>query len=148
MASIAVLAQGTLFKFAPVGAVIGSAVTLPEAIKIGAPNSKFDLLDVTSHDSSGGFKEYIPGLIDGENATVEANFVPTNAVQIEARVDALNRQKDNMSIIFPVPSAASTGVGFTLVFAAYFVGWQPTADAGAVLRIAVTAKVTGLQTWS
>jgi hypothetical protein len=146
--SLAVIAQGTLFKIALVGASIGSAVTIPECMKIGAPNSKFDLLDVTSHDSTGGFKEYIPGLIDGENATAEVNFVPTNAVHIGIRTDALTRTKDNFDIIFPVPSAGSPGVGSTLTFAAYIVGWPAVADAGAVLKNTMTAKVTGLQTWS
>jgi hypothetical protein len=112
-------------------------------MKIGCPNSKFDLLDTTSHDSVGGFKEYIPGLIDGENATAEMNFVPSNAVHIGLRIDALARTKDAFTIVFP-----GAGAGSNLAFGAYIVGWPPVADAGAVLRNTMTAKVTGLQVWT
>lgn len=142
MASIAVLAQGTLLKLES-DTSAGTFATIPEVGKLTAPNQKFDLLDVTSHDSSGGFREYIPGLIDGENCTAEINFVPTNAVHIQCRTDGLDRTRKNFQIVFP-----GGGTGAQLAFGAYFVGFAPEASAGQILKETLTAKVTGLQTWT
>lgn len=140
--SIAILSQGTLFKQA-IAASPTNFTTVPEVIKLNCPNQKFDLLDVTSHDSSGGFREYIPGLIDGENCTAEFNFVPTNAVHQALRTEALARNKDQWEIIFP-----GGGSGDQLAFAGYVVGLAPVADTGQTLKNTVTVKATGVQTWT
>lgn len=140
--SIAILAQGTLFKIESATST-GTFTTIPEVSKLGCPNQKFDILDVTSHDSSDGVREFIPGLIDGENATAEVNFVPTNGLHQQVRDDALGRTLRNFEIIFP-----GSGAGSELDFAAYIVGISPQADAGAVLKETITCKVTGVQEWS
>lgn len=141
MSSIAISAQGTLFKIESDSSA-GTFGTVPETGKLGCPNQKFDILDCTSHDSSGGYREYIPGLIDGENATAEINFVPTNASHIALRTNSASRTKKNFKIVFP-----GGGVGSELAFAAYIVGLVPQADSGVILKETVTCKVTGLQTW-
>lgn len=140
--SLAILAQGTLFKIES-DTSADSFATVPEVMKLGCPNQKFDILDVTSHDSSGGFREYIPGLIDGENATAEVNWVPSNAIHIQLRDDSLDRTLKSFQFVFP-----GGGTGATLDVTAYVVGINPQADAGAVLRETVTCKVTGIQTWT
>jgi predicted secreted protein len=142
MASGAVLAQGTLFKIGN-GASSEVFTTIPECIKLACPNQKFDILDVTSHDSSGGYREYIPGLIDGENAQADVNMIPSNATHILCRTNALARTKTNFQIIFP-----GGGTGAQVAFAGYLVGLVPQADAGAVLKETITVKVTGTQTWT
>jgi hypothetical protein len=142
MASIAILAQGTLFKLES-DTSVGTFATIPEAKKLAPPNQKFDLLDVTSHDSTGGFREYIPGLIDGENATADVNWVPTNAIHIQCRVDALARTRKNFTMVFP-----GGGTGANLAFAGYFVGLNPQSDSGQILTETITVKVTGVQTWT
>lgn len=66
-------------KYAAYGATIehGLAATLTEAYadidgvtSLGIPSDSADEIDVTSHDSSGGRKEYINGLIDSEDLSV------------------------------------------------------------------------------
>lgn len=145
--SLAVIASGTLFKI-EVDASVGNFVTIPECIKIGAPNCKFDLLDTTSHDSAGFFKEYIPGLSDGENATAEINYVPTNSIHTQIRVDAYARTLKLFKNIFPVPTAGSPGAGATVAFSAYVASFPATADVGQILRATMTAKITGLPAWT
>lgn len=140
--SIAILGHGTLFQIESDSST-GTFATVPEVMKLGCPNQKFDILDVTSHDSEDGFREYIPGLIDGENATAEVNFVPTNSLHIQVRDDSLARTLKNFQIVFP-----GSGAGSELTFAAYIVGISPQADAGAVLKETITCKVTGVQEWS
>lgn len=141
MSSIAISAQGTLFKIES-GTSAGSFVTIPECIKIKAPNVKFDLKDVTSHDSAGGFREYLPGLADGDNATAELNFVPTNAIHTQIRTDAYAKTRRNFHIVF-----AGAGTGGEIDFGAYIVDYPAQADAGEVLKNTMTTKVTGQPTW-
>ena len=140
--SIAIVASGTLIKLASDSSAT-LFTTIPESIKIGCPNVKFDLLDVTSHDSSGWFKQFIPGLSDGENVTDEINFVPTNAIHIQLRTDAYARTLDSFEILFP-----GGGTGANIAFNAYIMSYPATADVGQVLRATMTAKVTGEPTWT
>lgn len=139
--SLAISAQGTLFKIESATSA-GSFTTIPEITKCTAPNVKFDLLDVTSHDSTGGFREYLPGFADGENATGEFWFVPTNTIHTQLRTDSYAKTKRNFKIVFP-----GAGVGSEIDFQAYIVGLNPQADAGQVLKNTLTAKVTGQPTW-
>lgn len=138
----AISAQGTLIKIESDSSV-GSFTTIPETSKIGSPTVKFDLLDATSHDSAGQFKEYVPGLADGENATWEHWLIPSNTIHIQLRTDSYAKTKKNMEIIFP-----GGGTGAQIAFASYIVTLAPTADSGTLLKQAGTAKVTGLPVWT
>lgn len=140
--SLAIIASGTLIKLSN-NASSPVFTTIPESMKIGCPNCKFDLLDVTSHDSAGQFKQYIPGLSDGENVTDELNWVPTNTIHTQIRTDSYARTLDAWEIIFP-----GGGTGAQIAFNAYIVGIPPVADIGQVLRATITAKVTGLPVWT
>lgn len=141
MASIAKIANGTLLK---VGDAASPEVftTVPEMMKISGPSVKFDLLDVTSHDSSGFFREFIPGLADGDNIAGEMNWRPANAVHVSLRVDSYARTLRNFKTVFPDTATN------TVLTANYIANISPTADIGAVLKAAITVKVTGLPAWS
>lgn len=141
MASIAIGAQGTLLKLES-STSVGLYTTIPEVHKIQAPNIKYDLLETSSHDSV-TFKEYIPGLADGENIVASYWFVPSNAIHIQIRTDAYARTKKNFQIIFP-----GGGTGAQMAPAAYIVGMQPQADSNTVLMSQLTAKCTGTITWT
>lgn len=142
MATGALHAQGSLIKLES-DTSSGTFTTIPECSKITSPAVKFDLLDATSHDSTGGFKEYVPGLADGENAVAEVWFIPTNAIHVQARTDSYAKTKKNFQIIF-----AGAGTGGQIAFAAYIVNITPQADSGALLKESITAKVTGQPTWT
>jgi hypothetical protein len=142
MATGALSAQGTLFKIESDSSV-GSFTTIPECSKVASPSVKFDLLDATSHDSTGGFKEYVPGLADGENATADLWFIPQNTLHIQLRTDSYAKTKKNFEIIFP-----GGGTGAQIAFAGYITTITPQADSGTLLKETVTAKVTGQPTWT
>lgn len=140
--SLALNATGSLLKIAATASAT-TFNTIPETHKINAPNVKFDLIDVTSHDSTGGFREFLPGLADGENVTSEFFFVPTNTIHIQMRTDAYAKTKRTFRIIF-----TDTGAGNQMDFSAYIVGLQPVANIGDALRSSLTGKVTGQPTWT
>lgn len=143
--SIAKNSIGSLFQIGD-GASPEVYTTIPECIRITAPNVRFDLHDVTSHDSTGGFREFLPGLADGENATAEVNWVPSNAVHKSIRVDAYAKTLRNFKIVFADNTVAPNDN--TIAFTAYIVNWQPVANAGEPFKSTLTTKVTGQPTWS
>jgi hypothetical protein len=55
-------------------------VDVPEVISISGLGQTNDLVDAT-HFGSGGSREYIGGLADGEEVTIECNFVANSAQQ-------------------------------------------------------------------
>ncbi len=142
MATIAKLAQGTLFK---IGDAASPEVftTIPECYNLDVPDVRTELLDVTSHDSTGGFREYIAGLKDGEQVTAEINWVPTNTVHIGVRVDAYAATRRNFTQTFPVAVAAGDDVAFTGIIQQF----KPTARAAEPLRATLAVKVTGMPVW-
>jgi predicted secreted protein len=137
MPSIAKTGQGTLFKVTN-----GSLVTIPEVMRVNAPNVKTELNDVTSHDSTGGFREFLPGQKDGETVSAEHNWVPSNVVHKQLRVDAYAATLKTFNIVFPDVSDN------TVAFTGYITEVNPTANVGEPMRATTTVKVTGQPTWS
>jgi predicted secreted protein len=137
----AILANGTLFQVGD-GDSPEEFTTIPEVSKLAGPAVKFDLLDVTTHDSTGGFREFIPGLADGDNINAMVNFRPSNAVHQACREDSYARTLRNFKVVFP-----DTGES-TVDLSGYFVNINPNADMGAVLTSPMTVKVTGEPLWS
>ncbi len=140
--SIAVIANGTLLQIGD-GASPEVFTTVPEVTKLSGPAVKFDLLDVTSHDSPGFFREFIPGLADGDNIAGEINWVPANVVHKGLRVDSYARTLRNFKVIFPPGSADDT-----VDVASFITQIEPKSDIGAVQIASLTIKVTGLPVWT
>ena len=139
--SIAKIANGTLLKVGD-GASPEVFTTIPEVSKLSGPSIKFDLLDVTTHDSVGYFREFIPGLADGENINATVNWRPANMVHKSLRVDSYARTLRAFKVVFP--DTADNTVDLD----AYVSGLPPVADIGAVLTAALTFKITGQPVWS
>lgn len=139
--SLAKIANGTLLKVGD-GASPEMFTTIPEMMKIAGPSIKFDLLDVTSHDSTGYFKEYIPGLADGDKVAGTMNWRPSNTVHKNLRIDSYARTLRNFHCVFP------DSTDNTVTFQAYIEEISPTADIGKVLVANLSLKVTGEPSWS
>ena len=141
MATIAKLANGTLLKIGDGG---GSEVftTVPEVQRPSGPSIRFDLLDVTSHDTSGFFREYIPGLADGERISASFNWRPSNTVHNGIRVDAYARTNRNFQIVFPDTS------NNTVKCSTYIESQFPRADVGVQMLMDMSLKITGQPVWT
>ena len=66
MASTAIAGVGTVFKRA--------LVNVAEINSISGPNMSASVIDVTSLDSIGGYKEFISGMRDGGEVSLACNF--------------------------------------------------------------------------
>jgi predicted secreted protein len=59
---------------------IASVMTdVPYCQSITGPDETFDIIDVTTHSSTGGYREKITGLADGGELTVTLNWHPEEA---------------------------------------------------------------------
>lgn len=141
MATIAKVANGTLLKLGD-GASPEVFTTVPEVRKITGPAVDFDLLDVTSHDSPSVFREFIPGLSDGDMIRAAVNWRPSNTVHKNIRIDAYAATKRNFKIVFPDSSDNN------VVCVTYIKNFAPTADIGVEMKADLSLKITGAPTWS
>jgi hypothetical protein len=138
--SIALNATGTLLKIGD-GAGPEVFTTIPEVMRVNCPDVKTDLNDVSSHDSSGGFREFLPGLKDGDQVTAEMNWKPSHAIHKQVRVDAYAATKRNFKIILPDTA------DHVCAFSGYITGYPGQANVGEPLKNTLTVKVTGMPVW-
>lgn len=141
MATIAKIANGTLLKVGD-GASPEVYTTIPEVMRLTGPSVRFDLLDVTSHDTVGFFREWIPGLADGEKVAASINWRPSNTVHKNVRIDAYARTLRNIKIVFPDSSDNTVTMG------SYVESQVPKADVGTPMGMDLSFKVTGAPVWS
>lgn len=141
MTTIAKLSNGTLLKVGD-GASPEVFTTIPEVMKLQGPSVRFDLLDVSSHDTPNLFKEWIPGFADGENIGFEMNWRPSNTVHIVIRTSSYAATLKNYKVVYPdTPSN-------TVAAAGYVERFSPNADVGKQMTATGQVKITGAPTWS
>lgn len=104
MASTAVSGVGTVFN-----RWSGSAwVALAEINSITGPGMTRDFIDVTSLDSTGGYREFIAGFRDAGTVVLAMNF--TRDTYELMKTDFESDTKGNYQII--LPDAENTGLDF------------------------------------
>lgn len=129
MTTAAVSAFGTTFNW--------DTVTLDEVFNISGPSESADTLDVTSHDSADGFKEYIAGLKDGGEVNFEANLIVGDSTgQIAMHTDFQAGSAKTLIITLPGSTATITGTAICTKFEFTFPHDGPA-------RISGTVKFTG-----
>lgn len=83
-----------------------NGTTVAELTNIGSPKLKLDTIDVTTHQSSDKYREYVGSLIDGGELSLEGNFKADDTDgQIGLITDLNARTLQTWTITFP----ASTG---------------------------------------
>ncbi len=103
-----------------------------------------DSVEVTTHDSADNYKEFIPGLIDAGEVSIEGNFDYTDtAGQHALLTDANSRTSRTGVITFP----SSTGATWT------FTGFATNVKIGdastdGVIPFSATIKITGKPTFA
>jgi len=100
MASKAIAGVGTKF--------FRNGTALAEVNSINGPGMTRDFIDVTSLDSTGGYREFIAGFRDGGTVTLNMNF--TRATYELMKEDFENDDEQIYEIV--LPDADSTSVEF------------------------------------
>jgi hypothetical protein len=114
-----------------------SYVQLAEVTNVTWPGYKRDAVEVTYMDSASSFREYIAGLIDAGEVTVELNWVPSASDPVLAAMTAGTGQ-------FKI----QYNNGPNVVFKGIVTSWATQSPLGEKLSGTATFKVTGVPTWA
>jgi predicted secreted protein len=111
--SLAVFAKGTQLKVGD-GATPTEAFTLiPEVRSITGPSMSAETIDVTSHDTPGGFRDKIQGLKDWGNLSFELLWAPSNAKHQQLFDDYMAGTVRHYTLTYPtVPPKTMTFSGW------------------------------------
>lgn len=139
MTSSATIGFGTLFKRGDGGGP-EAFTTLAEVVSISGPSLSMDTVDVTHMESTGTYREFIPGLKDGGEVSVTLNFLPADATQ-NATAGILKDYNDrvlrNFQIVFP--DSGNT----TWTIAGYVTAFEQETPLEDKMTAEVTIKVSG-----
>lgn len=112
-----------------------------EITNISGPSQSRDTIDLTSHDSSDSFKEYVAGLIDGGSISIEGNFIKGDAAgQVAFHTDMQAGTKRSCFIVMPM------AVGGAWSFEAIASGFEGSYPYESKIGVTGSLKITGKPT--
>jgi len=129
MTTSAKLAFGTTLK--------KGAVAIAELTGITGPSISAATVDVTSHDSPDTYREFIQGIREAGEVTLEGNFIPGNAGQVALLADLNDGSVDEYVITFP------SGMATTWTFDAIVTAFATSAPFDEKASFTATMKLTG-----
>lgn len=121
----------------------GTYSTVAFVRDVSGPNLSLDTIEVTTHASTGGWREFIPGLLDGGDVTLDLFLDVASATQGNSTgilSEITGRTVEGFRITWPDASTA--------VFNALVTSWQPGAVVDGAMTGSVTLKVTGAVTFA
>jgi len=132
MASTAAAAYGTTIAYTDVG-----AETIGEVTNISGVALSADTIDVTNHDSTSAVREFVAGLIDAGEFTIEGNHIAADTGQQAILAHLVARSIRAMAIVY----ADSSDWAFSAVCTGY-----SAADAAVEGKLSFTAsfKISGV----
>ena len=104
-----------------------------EITNISGPGISVDEVEITNHNSADEFKEFVAGLIDGGEFSVEGNL--TSTVVTGVYNDLLARTSKSYTITFPN--------GMTWTFTGYPKSFETDSPVDGKLGFSATFRVTG-----
>lgn len=137
--SNATIAFGSVFKYEG-----PPEVTVGELTNISGPTLTADTIEVTSHDSTSRFREFLQGLRDGAEISVEGNGVPGDAGQARIYSHFLSDTAGGAQNVVIALSDSSYWLASCIV-----TSFQPTdAPHDGKIPFAATFKITGVPTFT
>lgn len=141
MSTQARIGYGTLFASGN-GAVPEVFTTLGEVTAITPPGWSRDTVDASHEQSPGAHREFIAGLADAGEVSMDINYVPGGAAAAALEAEkaltgssaAINRR-----ITFPD--------GSYMIFVGILTGFEPDAPIDDKMSASVTLKVSGVPTF-
>lgn len=118
--------------------------TIPEARGLAVPSPTTDYQDVTNLDSTNRTREFVKGLIDPGEITLNCNY--TSAGYEQQIADQAETAAIYYRATMPPLNGQVTGDVFT--FRGYPTPAIQADDAGAPMSMTVTIRITGAVTWT
>lgn len=133
------IGMGTLLSYSN-GLIPEIFTLLAERVTISGPGFSRDSLDATHMDSPNNWREFIAGLKDGGEVTIESNYVPTDATQ-NANTGALalfnSGATRNWKLVLPVSPIV------TWILPAFVTNFEPDIPLDDKMMLSLTLKVAG-----
>ena len=125
-------------KYGAYGAVLKrGATTIAQVRDIGGPGISMDTIDVTTHDSTDAWREFIAGLKDGGEVSLDLVYDPDNASQTLLRTDLDARTVNSYSITLTDITPA------IITFDCLVTAFEPSASVENELALSASLKITG-----
>ena len=144
MTTNALIGMGVLFSRGD-GASPEVFTAIAEVIDVSPPSMTKDQVEATHTQSVDSFREFIPGLKDGGEASITVNFLPNNATQNNTSGGLLNdfinlTAAGNFRIAFPGSPTA------TWTFAATVISYEVATPLDDRMTAVIGFKVAGAPT--
>jgi hypothetical protein len=143
MTSAAIWAYGSILQLGD-GATPEVFTAIAEITELTPPQMSRDDIDVTSHQSSDGYREFISGLRDGGEVSFKANWLPTNSTH-DGTTGLLETFNDNVNhnwkVILP-------NTLITIAFSGFLTAFEPDLPIEEQAQLSGTIKVSGKPTVS
>ena len=137
--SSATIAFGSVFKYEG-----PPEVEVAELTNISGPSLSADTIEVTSHDSTSRYREFLQGIRDGGEITVEGNSVSGNAGQARVYSHYLSDTAGGVQKVVIALNDGSYWLASCIV-----TNFQPTdAPYDGKIPFSATFKVTGVPTFT
>lgn len=135
MSTNASIGHGSAFQRSSDGTSGGSFSAVAELLAVNGPGLARDVIDVTDMDSTEKWREFVAGLKDGGEVTVDVNFDPNSSHVTDWLADLNTDTPGYYKIVFP----DTTEWGF----AALMTGFEPADPHDEKMTATVTYKLTG-----
>jgi predicted secreted protein len=107
---------------------------------LSGPGLSRSTIDVTAHDSPDNYMEFIGGLVDPGEVSIDINYNPSVHDTLIADLEDVDPR--NYQVVFPDTAATTWGIS------AIMTGFEPTAPTDDKLAASLTFKVSGKPTIS
>lgn len=140
MATSADIGHGTIYEVWDPSLTTPAFVALAEVLNIEPGEESADLIDATHMASPNNRREFIGGMIDGGEGTVELNYVPGSATDVLLRARHTAQDTQDHRITFP------NAVVLTFPGIVRSIGRSIPVDDK--MTMTVTVKVAGAPAWA
>ena len=121
------------------------AVTYAQVTNISGPGLSLDTVDVTSHDSTGGWEEVVGTILRSGEITMDIVYDPANATHANAG-DGLLADLVSRTLVTTFHLVFSDAAATEWDFEAFVTGFEPSAPVDGALTAVVKFKISGQPT--
>ena len=118
--------------------------TIAEILTLPFPKLSHETIEVTNHSSTGGWREFKPGLKDGGEFSIDVNYLPTDATHNATTGMLYDLAANNGTRNYQI--VMSNALSNVWAFSAIVTGFEVDASIDSQLKATITFKVTGQPT--
>jgi hypothetical protein len=140
---------GAVLKLGTVGANYASSTTIGNVSSISGPNQSRDAIDITTLASTSITKEFIPGMVDPGEITMEVNYNETDAALLVGTTVGINNHYPiAFHLAFPDATFTTATAVSSFIGSGFITALGHALDTGSKISQSVTLKLTGPLTYS